>query len=189
MKKNTLSALLLSLSLLSSGAPTLAATPENTIAMSFKDKEITQIIEAYSKASGEKFIIDPDVRGKMTIISPEKVPAAEALHLVASALAVRGFAIAKQDGFFMIRNARSASKDFLETSSQLGELKPQRLFTWVVQLKNIKAESFEKNLRNLISRDGDFFVDTATNKLILTDFISNLHKIKAVIDIVDEKAK
>jgi type II secretory pathway component GspD/PulD (secretin) len=77
----------------------------------------------------------------------------------------------------------------VETSTQLGDIKPQRLFTWVVQLNHIKADSFEKNLRNLISRDGDFFVDPHSNRLVLTDYISNLYKIKALIDIVDVKAK
>jgi len=163
------------------------AAEQKMISLNAKNKEVQEIIQAYAKVSGEKFIIDPDVRGKITIIAPDKVDLPEAFHLISSALAIRGFAVVTRDGFKVIRNSRSAQKDSVEVSEQLGPNKPERLFSWVVRLQHVKAESFEKNLRNLISRDGDFFADFSTNQLILTDYISNLYKIKDVIAAVDKK--
>jgi general secretion pathway protein D len=160
-----------------------------TMSMNFKNKDVAEIIEIYGKNSGEKFIIDPDVRGKMTILSEQPVDLPEAFHLMSSALALRGYAILKKEGFFMVRNARSATKDMVETSDKLPEsTKPERLFTWIVKPQFLRAETFEKNLRNLISRDGDFFVDPGLNQMVITDYLSNLHRVQAIIQASDRKA-
>ena len=37
--------------------------------MYFKEEEILKIIEIYSKASGQKFVVDPGVRGKVSIFN------------------------------------------------------------------------------------------------------------------------
>lgn len=168
-------------------SPSFAA--EKMMSMNYKNAEVTAIIEAYVKASAEKFIVDPDVRGKITIISAAPVDLPEAFHLLSSALAVRGYAILKKEGFFLVRNSRSASKDMVETSEKLPEsTKPERMFSWIARPQYLKVETFEKNLRNLISRDGDFFVDPSLNQMVLTDYLSNLHRIQAVIQASDRKA-
>ncbi len=162
---------------------------DKMMSMNFKNKEVQEIVEAYGKASGQKFILDPDVRGKISIVTPQPVDLDEAFHLLSSALQVRSYAIVKRDGFLLVRNARTAAKDNLETSEQLPtDTKPERLFTWVIKLQFLKAEDFEKNMRSLITRDGDFFADPRMNQLVVTDFISNLQHIKAVVQATDKKA-
>jgi len=166
-----------------------AHASESSMEMNFKEKEVIEIIEAYRKSSGEKFIIDPDVRGKITILSEGKVPLPEAFHILSSALAVRGYAILKKDGFLLVRNARSASKDLVETSEYLPESpKPERLFTWVVKVQHLNAEQFEKNLRNLISRDGNFFIDSGRNQMVVTDYLSTLYRIRDLLKFWDKPA-
>lgn len=162
---------------------------EKTMMMNFKNTEVTDIIDAYRKNSGEKFIVDPDVRGKISILSEQPVDLPEAFHLLSSSLAVRGYAILKKDGHFLVRSSRSAGKDMVETSDTLPEsTKPERLFTWIVKPKYLNASTFEKNLRNLISRDGDFFVDPRLNQIVITDYLSSLHRVQAVIKASDQKA-
>ena len=48
------------------------------IDFNFNNEEISKIIQTYSKESGQKFVVDSTVRGKVTILNPEKITKEEA---------------------------------------------------------------------------------------------------------------
>lgn len=45
---------------------TMAFADATTLSFNFRDADLTKVIEEYAKASGTKFIIDPQVRGQKT---------------------------------------------------------------------------------------------------------------------------
>ena len=57
--------------LLFTRAALAADTP--TLNFTFHDADIVKVIEEYSKASGQKFIIAPEIKGKITILNPGPV--------------------------------------------------------------------------------------------------------------------
>lgn len=100
---------------------------ETKIKMYFPKEDILKIIEMYSKATGQKFVIDPSVRGQVSILVQEPVSSEEAFNQLSSALALNGFAISKQDDTMIIQNARSAQRNLIEVNTTLPSLKPQRM--------------------------------------------------------------
>ena len=157
-----------------------------TMKMNYTNAEIISIIEAYSKASGQKFIVDPVVRGKVSIFLPEAVSTDEAFNHLSSALALNGFAISKQGDTMVVKSARNVQRDFIQTSLELPAAKPERMATWVYTVKNMPAESVNRDLRILTSKDGEMSVNVRTNQLIFTDWVSNLHRVSDLFAAIDK---
>lgn len=156
------------------------------VAMAFKDEDISKIIDVYSKAAKQKFVIDSSVRGKTTILLPEPVTIDEAFNQLSSALAVNGYAISTQGDTMIVKPARNIARDLITvTSEQLPALKPERMVTWVYQAKNLSAEQINRELRMLTSKDGEMNITGWSNQIVLTDWISNLHRVEAILRAVD----
>lgn len=158
-----------------------------TMKMNFRDEDVVKIIQAYSKASGQKFVVDPGVRGKVSIFIQQPVELDEAFNQLSSALAINGFAISKQGDTMVVKAARNIQRDLIEVSTNLPSLKPERMATWVVSLKNASAQKVMTEMRILSSKDGEILLDERTNNLIISDWTSNLARIAEILKQVDQK--
>lgn len=162
-----------------------AFAADKTIDFNYKDAELAKVITDYAKASGQKFIIDPMVRGKITIVSPGPMSISEAFNQLSSALAVNGIAISKQGDTMIIGQARNIQRNLIEVSQEVPALKPERMYTWVINLKHTPAEEVNKQLRILTSKDGELVPYTHNNQIYVTDWTSNLHRIAKIIKEID----
>lgn len=149
------------------------------------NKEILTLLQEYSKASGQKFIIDSTVRGKITLLNQEDVPLDEAFNQIAEGLALNGFTIIKNENIISVRNARSAQRDNIEVSETLPAAKPQRMATWIVNLKYASAETIQQQLRLLTSSYGEMSAYSNTNQIIISDFTGNLQRVAETIKKID----
>ena len=165
-----------------------AAEPSNKINFSFKNADLDQVIEAYAKASGQKFIIDPNAKGKITIINNEPVAIDTAFNQMSSALAINNLGISKQDDMMVIMQARNLQRNLIDVVTEVPPLKPEKMYTWVINLKYISAEEVNQQIRILTSRDGELLPFTHGNQLIVSDWSSNLHRVAQIIKDIDVPA-
>lgn len=163
----------------------LTATSFANVKFSYSNEELTKIIDDYSKATGQKFIVDPGVRGRATISGADNVPTDEAFSLLSSALATNGFAISKRDDTMVVKSARHIQRDLIETTTSLPSLKPERMVTYVYTFKHIPASSVMRDLRILSSKDGETSVYDRQNQIIITDWTSNLHRVDMIFKQLD----
>ena len=164
----------------------LSFAADKKMKMNFNNEEITKIIEAYSKASEQTFIIDPSVRGKITIFNADSVEMPEAYNQLSSALALNGYGISKQENTYVVSPARNIQRNLIEVTSEVPALKPERMVSWVVTLKNISAKNVVRELRNISSKDGELNLSGQTNQLIITDWSSNLNKVAELFKQLDK---
>lgn len=164
----------------------LAADSETKVNMNFRNEEVLKVIEVYSKASGQKFIVDPVVRGKISILNPGAVSLDEAFNQLSSALALNGFAMSRQGDLLIVKTSRNIQRDLIEVSSTLPALQPERFFTWVYETKSMKPDEVMRDLRNLSSKDGEMLAVPGTRQVIFTDWMSNLHRIKDLLAAIDK---
>lgn len=165
-----------------------SANAENKIKMNFTNEELPKMIEFYSKASGQKFVLDPAVRGKASIIVQEPVTIEEAFNHLSTALALNGFAISKQGDTMVIMSARNIQRSLVEVSTTVPALKPERMHTWIYTCKNVPAIRVNRDLRILLSKDGEMSVSESTNQIVLTDWASNLLRVNELMKELDKRA-
>lgn len=159
--------------------------PETIESFDFPNVEITDVIKAISELTGKNFIIDPGVRGKITIVAPSKITVAEAYKAFLSALAINGFTVVPSGSFLKIKSARNAQRDSIETYSGAYYPNSDQMITRIIHLKHIQAEQVNRDLRILTSKDGEMSVYTATNSLILSDYGSNIDRVMKIINQLD----
>jgi type II secretory pathway component GspD/PulD (secretin) len=162
------------------------AQAADKIKMYYNNEEISKIIEMYSKASGQKFVVDAGVRGKISIFQQEPVTLEEGFNQLSSALALNGFAISKQGDTLIVMSARNIQRSLIEVSTERPSLKPERMYSWIYNVKNIPADAINRDLRILISKDGEMSVLANTNQLIITDWVSNLNRVAETMKEVDK---
>jgi general secretion pathway protein D len=159
---------------------------EAKLKMNFVNEDITKIIEIYSKAANQKFIIDPGVRGKVTLLNPEEIDLTEAFNQISGALMLNGYSYVYQGDVIVIRSARNIQRDGVEVLTELPPPRPERMVTWVVTLKNASVDKVNRDLRILTSKDGEMSIFIDTNQLYISDFTSNLYRIKKILDRLDQ---
>lgn len=159
---------------------------ETKVKWSFKDQEISSLIEMFAKESKTTFIVDPGVRGKISIFTAQPVTLDEAFDLLATALAQNGFAIVPREGRYVVMAARNAQRSSIPTLTEIKSVKPERYVTLLINLKHISALEANKNLRAFPSKDGEMTPIVDSNQLLVTDYISNLNRIAEMLKLLDQ---
>jgi type II secretory pathway component GspD/PulD (secretin) len=167
----------------------ITGAAQEKLQFNFPNEEITKIVETYSKATGTKFVVDSTVRGRVTLLNSNPISTDEAYNQLSEALKINGFAIIKKDDYSAIRNARSAQRDGVEISTTLPSLRPEKMATWIVTLKNISADEVRNRFSHMMNSSyGEMHSVPSKNQLILTDFTSSLHRISEMIKEIDQPA-
>ncbi len=159
--------------------------PEAIDSFDFPNADISDIVKAISELTGKNFIIDPGVRGKITIIAPSRITVAEAYKAFLSALAINGYAIVPSGSFLKIRTARNAQRDGIETYSGNYFPNSDQMVTKIIHLKHIQAEAVNRDLRILQSKDGEMSPYPPTNSLIISDYGANIERIARILAQLD----
>ena len=79
-------------------APAWAQT-EDQAALNFVGADIESVIKAVGHYTGMTFIIDPRVKGTLTLVSEKSITKSQAFALLTSALRLQGYAVVTGDGF------------------------------------------------------------------------------------------
>ncbi len=159
--------------------------PDMIESFDYPNADIADVIKAISELTGKNFIVDPQVRGKITIIAPSRITVAEAYKAFLSALAINGLAVVPGDGFYKIKQARAAQRDNIDTFSGPYYPTADQMITRIVKLKYISAEEVNKQLRILTSTNGELVPYTPTNSLIISDYGANMDRIMKIIEQLD----
>lgn len=159
--------------------------PETIESFDFPNVEITDLIKAIGELTGKNFIIDPGVRGKITITAPSKITVAEAYKAFLSALAINGFTVVPSGGFLKVKSARNAQRDNIETYSGAYFPNSDQMITRIIHLKHISAAQVNRDLRILPSKDGEMNIYEPTNSIIMSDYGSNIDRVMRIINQLD----
>lgn len=173
---------------------TMAIASEKLYDFNFKDKEMPEIVKAYSDISQKKFVFEGSFRGKATIMSPGKVSEEKAFDLLSMALASNGYAIVQpKEGqradTLWIMPARNVQRSDVQIYTSAPPQSPERMVTLVYSPKYLSAEKINKEMRILPSKDGEMVVMADSNQLVITDFSSNVVRVHALLTELDKPAQ
>ncbi len=159
--------------------------PDVIDSFDYPNAEITDVVKAISKLTGKNFILDTNVRGKITIMAPTQITVAEAYKAFLSALAINGFTVVPSGKFLKIRPSNRAQQESIETYAGGYFPNTDQFITRIIKLRFISAEEITKQLRTLASKDGKMDPFSQTNSLIITDYGTNIARIQSIVDQLD----
>ena len=164
-----------------------AAVEDGLVQLDFNDVELSVVIDTIARLTGRNFIYDDRVRGRVTIVSPTKIPIAQAYAVFESVLQVKGFTTVQgPGGTVKIIPVRDAKESPVETFSG-GRPGPgtDAFITRLIPLRYIDADAITNSLKPLVSKDAAMVAYSPTNTIILTDSASNIRRILSILESID----
>jgi general secretion pathway protein D len=156
------------------------------ITPNFKDVDLGNIVEAVSSVTGKTFVVSPQVRAQVTILSSTPMSPAAFYEAFLSILQVHGFAAVPSGNVVKIvpdSNIRAMPANDLPEQVSSGS---DEIVTQVVSLKNVSAAQLLSSLRPLVAQNGHMAVHAAANMLIVTDRANNVSRILRIIQRIDQ---
>lgn len=167
-----------------------SSTPEmnsDKVVLNFENSDIASVIKAIGQLSGKNFVVDPRVKGTITIISNMPVSKAESYKVLESALRMQGFGTVEADGVIKVLPETDAKtygmKTFGNTQPVMGKKNPgDQIVTKVFVLQHGSAMQMSNSLRPLIAPNNSISVYPSSNALVITDYSSNIARITNIIN-------
>ncbi len=159
---------------------------ERFISIDFDNVDILLFIKYMSELTGKNFIIDKAVQGNVTIMSPRKISENEAYRVFESVLEVHGFTTIPSGPVIKIvpsMIARTQNIETLQTGSKIGP--EDKVVTQLIPLKHTSPEDIKKALAPLLAKTSVMIAHTQSGMLIVTDTLSNIHRLLSIIKTLD----
>lgn len=179
----------------------------NRVSLNFVDTDIPAVLRALSLFTKRNFLVDPRVKGKLTLVSDRPVDSGQALSMLTGALRLQGFAIVEVDGVTRVVPEADAK---LQGSAVVGDPRPApaaggagkapvsvadfargrsgnsgEMLTRVFPLKYENAANLVPVLRPMVPPNNPINAYPGNNTLVVTDYADNLDRIAAVIARID----
>ena len=155
------------------------------VTLNLKDADINALVESMSVLTGKNFIVDPRVKGKVTIISAKAMDEKELYEVFLAVLGVHGFAAIPGDNVTKIVPAAGAKQESVPTVELRSRVEADQIVTRIIQVQNVSAAQIVPILRPLIPPQGHLAAYTPTNVLIISDTAGNVERIAAIIARID----
>jgi general secretion pathway protein D len=159
-------------------------------ALNFVNADMESVIKAVGHYTGTTFIIDPRVKGTLTLVSEKTLTRAQAFSLLTSALRLQGYAVVTGDGYAKVVPEAEAKLQSSPTQVGIGgaRAKGDQIATQVYRLQHESAANLTAVLRPLISPNNSIMADPGNNSLVITDYADNLRRLSKIIAALDSPA-
>ena len=160
--------------------------PDEPITLNFKDADIDSVIGAFGFLLDRTFIIDPRVRGKITLETPEPVSRADAFALLLGALRLQGVTVVSSGRLAKVVPEADAK---LQSGPVVAGRQPpdggDQIITQIFRLNYESATNLVPVLRPLIAPNNTISAYPNNNSLVITDYASNLQRVARIIATLD----
>ncbi len=149
--------------------------------------EIKSFIDIISKETGKTFVIDPRVKGKITVVSSKPMDDKQIYDVFLSILSVHGFtAIPSGSVIKVIPDNLAKSQNSPVLPIDKAPITGNSLITQIVEIKHVSAAQLIPLLRPLIRQQGHLVAYPANNTLVIYDNANNVNRLLKIIRRIDQ---
>ena len=170
-----------------------AASPRQTapVTVNFVNADLEAVTRAMAAMINRPILVDPRVRGSITVYSEQPQSVGDAWQTYIAALRGLGFAVVESAGIFKVVPEADAK---LQTSTvSVGDsgargVKGDQIITQIFPLRYENPNNLVAVLRPLISANNTINASVGNNALVITDYADNLQRIARIISALDQPA-
>lgn len=160
------------------------AQDDNGHVLNFKDADIRSLITAVADMTGKNMIVDPQVSGRVTVISSQPLASDEVYDMFLSILRVHGYSAVEDGNVVRILPDANARQDGRVPVDEMRGGGDQPV-TRIISLEHVKAAEISQLLRNLLPQSAFMVHHEGSNSLIIADRASNVRRIETIIQRLD----
>ncbi|MCY3640503.1 MAG: type II secretion system secretin GspD [Gammaproteobacteria bacterium] len=168
------------------GAPTYAAEQlaDDTWVVNIKEADIHEFVSQVAQITGKTFVIDPRLKGNVTVVSSVPMNADAVYELFLSVLRVHNFTASPSGDVIRIQTT-ATGKQGPGPDGEVQELPPEELITRVIAAQNVESGELVKILRPLIPQYGHIAAVAQPNIVIISDHANNIERLTRMIEQID----
>ena len=157
------------------------------VTLNFVGAEIEAVARTMATITGRNVVLDPRVKGTLSLSTDRPVPPAAALNQFAAALRLQGYALVDTGGLYkIVPEAEAKLQSNVVSAAPVGELRASnQIATQIFRLNHENANNLVPVLRPLIAPNNTINVNPGNNSLVITDYADNLQRIGRIISALD----
>ncbi len=166
------------------------ATADDTqqVTLNLKDTDIQALIATVAEVTGKNFVVDPRVKGKVTVISSRPVNQNELYQVFLSILQVHGFAAVPSGSVIKIVPDVTAKQDAIPVVTRRHPGVGDEMVTRVIHVSNVSAAQLVPILRPLVPQQGHLAAYPSSNMLVISDRADNVERMVRIIRRIDSSS-
>lgn len=155
------------------------------VTLNFVNAEIDAVARTMATITGRNVVVDPRVKGTLTLITENPVPPLMAFGQFAAQLRVQGFAVVEAAGLYKIVPEADAKMQGGSVSAGPVLGTGNQIVTQIFKLTHEAANNLLPVLRPLITPNNTISVNPNNNSLVITDYADNLQRLGRIIAALD----
>ena len=156
------------------------AQAQETFILNYEDVDIKKVTQDIANFSKKTIILDPRVKGKVTIFSNSSLSSDEVWDVYLRTIQVNGFSALNDENFVRIVPENEATRD--QNSGESGG----EFITRVIELKNRSSVELLPLIKPIAGRQANVSSIASINSLLVVDRKSNVERITEVVQSLDE---
>lgn len=166
--------------------PFYTAGADDATTLNFKQADIQAVISSVSEVTGKNFIVDPRVKGKVTLISQRPMDKGEIYQVFLSILEVHGYTAIPSGKTIKIVPDADAKHSGLPSASERRPGRGDEAVTRVIDINHVTAAQLVPILRPLVPPQGHLAAYPQSNVLIISDRSGNINRLVNIIKRIDQ---
>ncbi len=158
---------------------------EASITLSFVNADIESVASAVARSTGQTILVDPKVKGSVTLVTNRPLTKARAMDAFSTALRNTGFALVEVNGIYRVVSEADAKLQGNTVTSGPVAASGDQVITRVFRLSYESANNLLPVLRPLVSPNNTINAYPGNNTIVVTDFASNIQRIAKLIETID----
>jgi general secretion pathway protein D len=154
------------------------------VTLNFTNADIEAVARTMAAITGRNIVVDPRVKGTITLSTERPVPPQQAYNQFLATLRLQGFTVVDSGGLLKVlpeADAKLQGGPVSVGSPQGGG----QIVTQIFRLNHETANNLVPILRPLISPNNTINVNPGTNALVITDYADNLQRLGRIIAALD----
>ena len=159
------------------------------VTLNFSGAEIEAVARTMATITGRNVVVDPRVKGTMTLISEKPLAPAQAFQQFLAALRLQGFTVVEAAGLYKVipeADAKLQSGSVaVSQGGRGGTPSGGQIVSQIFKLNFENAANLVPVLRPLISPNNTINVNPGNNSLVITDYADNVQRLSRIIAAMD----
>jgi general secretion pathway protein D len=167
-------------------AQTGGARSRAPVTVNFVNADIEAVTRAFAAMIDRSILVDPRVRGTITVYSEQPQSVTQAFQSFQSALRGLGFSVVESGGLLKVVPEADAKLQTGTVSIGAVGARGDQVITQIFPLRFENPNNLVAVLRPLISANNTINANPGSNSLVITDYADNLQRLGRIISALDQ---
>ena len=161
---------------------------ESRFNFNFDQVEIRLLAKLVGEMTGQRFVVDDKISGKVTVVTPDQIALQEVFPLFTSVLESSGYSVIEKQGAYHVVPLAVSPSPVAPVIGPNESTAGSGIITKIFKLEHISSVEVKRALEAMVrgSKDGSMAAIGSTNHLIITDTVNSIRLLEKIIVELDQ---